>query len=620
MELYHRLERIGEGSFGRVYKGRRKCTGQTVAMKFISKNGKAEKDLRNLRQEISILRVLNHENIIRMFDYFETDREFCVVTEFAQGELFEILEDDGSLPEVEIQQIAKQMVNALKYLHDQRIIHRDIKPQNILIGGNGTIKLCDFGFARSMSVNTIVLTSIKGTPLYMAPELVKEKPYDHTVDLWSLGVILYELFVGQPPFYTNSIYTLINHIIKDPVKFPPNMSPSFQSFLDGLLQKDPKRRLNWPDLKSHPFVVETEDDISRFDAARLQEQMFGGAGPPQFRLDQFLRGIGGPSKNLPGLKSLSGRAQSAETVEQKHQLEQQHQHQQHQQHQHKKPQGAPQSDHGTMLLEHPAEGDRPKAPETERLQTPHDQATRRHATAEEPTPPAVHAHALIGRAEAKKGTDQCALWVHWEAKVADLCEGRQKGAAEAVVGVAVANPDLISSLRGLLWSKASAPAADLLSPEEQRTFGLALRVAGHLASAAAAVNTARARSPQLGEPVALAAACASVGSLLGPLVHFCELLERNASGSTEVLTEAVRALASLVRLPCWSASDQAATKPSVGADAGDGTDARSGFMIGGRVTPAGRYTTLTVLSALLGHSIDQLGVRRQALKVAMFIL
>jgi fused len=81
------------------------------------------------------------------------------------------LEDDGSLPEIEIQRIAKQMVNALDYLHSQRIIHRDIKPQNILIAGNGRVKLCDFGFARCMSLNTIVLTSIKGTPLYMAPEL-----------------------------------------------------------------------------------------------------------------------------------------------------------------------------------------------------------------------------------------------------------------------------------------------------------------------------------------------------------------------------------------------------------------------------------------------------------------
>jgi fused-like protein len=134
-----------------------------------------------------------------------------------------------------------------------------MKPQNVLIGSNGRIKLCDFGFARAMSSNTIVLTSIKGayilntffsnsapcrqqtsnkqslsfphlwyenkgTPLYMSPELVKEQPYDATSDLWSLGVILYELYVGQPPFYTNSIYSLINIIVKDPVKYPSDIS------------------------------------------------------------------------------------------------------------------------------------------------------------------------------------------------------------------------------------------------------------------------------------------------------------------------------------------------------------------------------------------------------------
>lgn len=129
-----------------------------------------------------------------------------------------------------------------------------MKPQNILIGTNKRVMLCDFGFARAMSSTTIVLTSIKGTPLYMAPELVQEKPYDLTVDLWSLGVILYELFVGKPPFYTNNIYGLIQHIIKDHVRFPSTISASFKSFLQGLLNKKPSERLTWPDLLQHPFV------------------------------------------------------------------------------------------------------------------------------------------------------------------------------------------------------------------------------------------------------------------------------------------------------------------------------------------------------------------------------
>ncbi|KAI7728860.1 hypothetical protein M8C21_026451, partial [Ambrosia artemisiifolia] len=261
VENYHVIELVGEGSFGKVYKGRRKFTGQTVAMKFILKHGKSEKDIQNLRQEIEILRKLKHENIIQMLDSFESPQEFCVVTEFAQGELFEILEDDKCLPEEEVQKIAKQLVRALHYLHSNRIIHRDMKPQNILICAGGVVKLCDFGFARAMSNNTVVLRSIKGTPLYMAPELVREQPYNHTVDLWSTGVILYELFVGQPPFYTNSVYALIRHIIKDPVKYPETMSANFRSFLRGLLNKDPHSRLTWPKLLHHPFVAENLEDV-----------------------------------------------------------------------------------------------------------------------------------------------------------------------------------------------------------------------------------------------------------------------------------------------------------------------------------------------------------------------
>uniref|UniRef100_A0A3Q3K9E4 non-specific serine/threonine protein kinase n=1 Tax=Monopterus albus TaxID=43700 RepID=A0A3Q3K9E4_MONAL len=107
------------------------------------------------------------------------------------------------------------LVSALYYLHSHRILHRDMKPQNILLGKSGMVKLCDFGFARAMSVSTLVLTSIKGTPLYMSPELVEEKPYDHTADLWSLGCILYELHTGAPPFYTNSIFHLVLHLFAE---------------------------------------------------------------------------------------------------------------------------------------------------------------------------------------------------------------------------------------------------------------------------------------------------------------------------------------------------------------------------------------------------------------------
>ncbi|NXP77191.1 STK36 kinase, partial [Ramphastos sulfuratus] len=254
MENYHILEMIGEGSFGRVYKGRRKHSAQVVALKCIPKVGRSQKELKNLQQEIDIMRALHHPNIVQMLDSFETKKEVVVVTDYAEGELFQILEDDGSLPENQVQTIAAQLVSALYYLHSHRILHRDMKPQNILLDKDGVVKLCDFGFARAMSIHTMVLTSIKGTPLYLPPELVEEQPYDHTADLWAVGCILYELFVGTPPFYTSNIFQLFRLIVNDPIKWPKAISPVFKSFLQGLLMKDPCQRLSWPELVSHPFI------------------------------------------------------------------------------------------------------------------------------------------------------------------------------------------------------------------------------------------------------------------------------------------------------------------------------------------------------------------------------
>ncbi|KAF7205851.1 serine/threonine-protein kinase 36 isoform X1 [Nothobranchius furzeri] len=256
MNSYDVLELVGEGSFGRVYKGRKKFTGQVVALKFMPKVDRSEKELRSLKREIEIMRGLQHPYIVQFFDSFETETEVVVVTEYAEGQLFQILEDDGHLPEIQVREIACQLVSALYYLHSHRILHRDMKPQNILLGKNGMVKLCDFGFARAISVSTLVLTSIKGTPLYMSPELVQEKPYDHTADLWSLGCILYELHTGAPPFYTNSIFHLVQLIVRDQIKWPHTMSDTCMSFLKGLLTKDPQKRLSWPHLLHHPFVAD----------------------------------------------------------------------------------------------------------------------------------------------------------------------------------------------------------------------------------------------------------------------------------------------------------------------------------------------------------------------------
>ncbi|XP_071450812.1 serine/threonine-protein kinase fused [Hetaerina americana] len=255
MEKYKVIKVVGEGSFGRVFKAEEKKTSRIVAFKVISKHGRSEKELRSLRQECEIQRHLHHPNIIQMLDSFETESEIVVVTEFAGKELYTILGKEGYLPEHRVREIACDLVSALYYLHSHRVLHRDLKPQNVLLHSeDGGAKLCDFGFARNMTTGTHVLTSIKGTPLYMAPELIDERPYDHNADLWSLGCIIYELLVGSPPFCTTSILHLVRLVCHGAINWPDFISETCKDFLQGLLQKDPKKRLTWPELLDHPFV------------------------------------------------------------------------------------------------------------------------------------------------------------------------------------------------------------------------------------------------------------------------------------------------------------------------------------------------------------------------------
>ncbi|XP_063857418.1 serine/threonine-protein kinase 36-like [Scylla paramamosain] len=255
MEEYKVLEAIGQGSFGRVFRGKCLLRGQIVALKFIPKRNKVERELKSLLQECEIQRGLAHPNIVRTIDSFETENEVVAISEYVPGQLFQLLESNGPLREERVQQIACNLVSAIYYLHSHRILHRDISPKTFcshqLVKQN-----CDFGSSRKMCINTYVLTSVKGTPLYMALELIEEKPYDHNADLWSLGCILYEPLLGKPPFCTTCIVQLIKMVRSEPVIWPGGWSKDCSTFLHGLLEKDPSKRLTWPALLEHPWVQE----------------------------------------------------------------------------------------------------------------------------------------------------------------------------------------------------------------------------------------------------------------------------------------------------------------------------------------------------------------------------
>ena len=180
MDRYAVMDMIGEGSFGRVFRGKDKQTGEIVALKLIPKVGHSDKDIQSLRSECKIQKELNHPNIVRMIDAFETDNEVISVAEFVPGELFRLFDQykagdlhsmfntpsyhrifptetvgQRRLPEHRVQEIAGDLVSALYYLHSHRVLHRDIKPQNILLDPSGKAKLCDFGFARNLGLNTM---------------------------------------------------------------------------------------------------------------------------------------------------------------------------------------------------------------------------------------------------------------------------------------------------------------------------------------------------------------------------------------------------------------------------------------------------------------------------------
>ncbi|KAJ1654335.1 serine/threonine protein kinase [Dispira simplex] len=263
LDKYITLVQVGEGQYGRVFKAHTRKNGALVALKLVSKKHKSDRELGVYREESALLRKLSHSHIVHLVDFFETADDICIATEFCQCDLGEYLQAHKYLGAVEVRVIAKQLLSALKYLHTRGIIHHDIKPQNILIGLDGRIKLCDFGLATQLAPtrDTTYQTTLKGTPLYMAPEVLVKSRYTYQCDFWSLGIVLYEIFVGQVPFTVSDLTLLTDHVTRNPILWPKGIPPNLKGFLDKLLQRDPDLRFTWSTILKHPFLTEkiTED-------------------------------------------------------------------------------------------------------------------------------------------------------------------------------------------------------------------------------------------------------------------------------------------------------------------------------------------------------------------------
>ena len=253
LDQFNIKEKIGKGKFGLVKYGIHKETNRPVAIKIMAKKNMKKQDLELAKTEIDILKICQHPNIIKLYDIFDNSDYIYIVMEYCGGgDLFSYIEKRNyKLNESRAAEIIHKLSMAVYYLHSYGIIHRDLKPENILMtdeSENADIRLLDFGLSKIIGPNEKCLEPF-GTLSFVAPEVLKGKPYDKTVDLWSIGIIAYLLLCGFLPFDDeHSEREIARQTIQDPVPFPNDiwdkLSNEAKEFVDGLLQKKPEDRMS----------------------------------------------------------------------------------------------------------------------------------------------------------------------------------------------------------------------------------------------------------------------------------------------------------------------------------------------------------------------------------------
>ncbi|KAG9509814.1 RAC serine/threonine-protein kinase [Fragariocoptes setiger] len=286
------IKLIGRGSWGKVMLSREKSTQRLYAIKVLKKQMIISQDeVGHTLTESRVLRVTNHPFLIALKYSFRDGERLCFVMEYAGGgELFYHLSQERIFTEDKTRFYAAEIVSALGYLHENEIIYRDLKLENLLLDRDGHIKIADFGLCKDNITYNDTTRTFCGTPEYLSPEVIEDNQYGRAVDWWGLGVLLYEMMCGSLPFNNRSHDLLFQEILVKQVTFPPTLTTMAKSFLNGLLIKDPAKRLgggpddvkeiqhhsfflglNWQDLVEKkippPFVpqVTSDTDTRYFD-------------------------------------------------------------------------------------------------------------------------------------------------------------------------------------------------------------------------------------------------------------------------------------------------------------------------------------------------------------------
>ena len=245
---------IGKGGFGEVWKVNHKKTGDVYVIKVLDKDSlKSQKLISQLNLEIQIMYKAHHPHLMQLINHYEDDDNFFMVMPYAsRGQLYTLLRKNTRFDQRTTAQFLRETISAVKYLHDHNVIHRDIKPENILLDQNYRVKLSDFGWANFCQKNE-TRTTFCGTPEYLSPEMVKKLPHDYRVDIWSLGVLLFECLAGYPPFTGKTEEDLFKNIRQLKIHWPIDFPPLAKNLVMKILKLNPKERPALDDILKHSW-------------------------------------------------------------------------------------------------------------------------------------------------------------------------------------------------------------------------------------------------------------------------------------------------------------------------------------------------------------------------------
>jgi len=292
---------VGTGTFGRVrvVKVRGSSDRTPMALKIMKKSEVIRlKQVEHVKAEVGILAQIEHPFIVNLLTTFQDEKRLFLLLEFVNGgELFSYLRKEGRLPDAEAQFYSGEIVLAFAYLHSKHIIYRDLKPENLLIDCEGHVKITDFGFAKVVEDRTWTLC---GTPEYLAPEIIQSKGHGRAVDWWAMGILIFEMLAGYPPFYDENPFGIYQKVLAGRIDFPRHFDVKAKDLIKRLLTHDRAKRfgclkngaediqkhkwykgMDWEQLQNRrlraAFIppVKAQDDTSMFD--RYPESTEGSA-------------------------------------------------------------------------------------------------------------------------------------------------------------------------------------------------------------------------------------------------------------------------------------------------------------------------------------------------------